>query len=102
MNTTLEDVLAAIRELSVRESSLLSPLLDRNDLAALLRVGETTLDKLRAMDKIGPAEIRIGRLVYWHRDEVNAWLATPTAKGELMGRLAWTVYRREECRRKSR
>ncbi|MBL8867572.1 MAG: hypothetical protein JNK93_18605 [Planctomycetia bacterium] len=100
---TLDDVLSAIRGLAeCLTPPPASPLLDREDMQAVLRIGETKLDEMRKLDKIGPAEIRMGKSVYWHRDEVNAWLATPTAKGELMDRLAWTVYRREESRRKSR
>lgn len=100
---TLDDVVAAIRELADRTTlPPPSPLLDRDEMCHILRIGATKFDELRKLDKIGPPEIRLGKSVFWHRDEVLEWLATRTPKGELMDRLAWNIYRREESRRKSR
>jgi predicted DNA-binding transcriptional regulator AlpA len=80
--------LRAIREaLATRQE--ISELLDKAQLAALTVLGESTLDKLRAAGKFGPADIRIGGALRWLREEVAAWIVRPGTSGELLGRAAW-------------
>jgi predicted DNA-binding transcriptional regulator AlpA len=55
--------------------SITSELLDRRAVAALLGIGASTFDRLRASGKIGPQPVRLGGAIRWHRPEVLAWLA---------------------------
>lgn len=64
-------------------------LLDRRAMAALLGIGASTFDRLRASGKIGPQPIRLGASPRWHRPEVLAWLARRDPAGELYDAATW-------------
>jgi len=64
-------------------------LLDRPALAALLDIGVSTLDRMKASGQIGPPEVRVGGAVRWHRAGVEAWLAYRTPTGELYDTESW-------------
>jgi predicted DNA-binding transcriptional regulator AlpA len=81
--------LRAIRKLLEAFHLPAPALIERKAFAALLSVGETTLDTLRAAGKVGPAEVKVGGGIRWNRDEVEAWLATPTPAGELHTAQTW-------------
>jgi predicted DNA-binding transcriptional regulator AlpA len=66
-----------------------SELLDRTALAAMLCIGTSTFDRLRAAGKIGPRPVRLGGAIRWHRGEVLAWLAHRDPAGGLCGAEAW-------------
>ena len=53
----------------------------RKELAAMLRVGVSTFDRLKAGGKI-PEPLRVGRSLRWRRDDVERWIAAgcPVAK----------------------
>ena len=55
--------------------ALLSPA----DLASLLGVDERTLAVWRAADK-GPASVRLGRAIFYRREDVAAWKDANAAK----------------------
>jgi len=63
-------------------------LLDREAMSAMLAVGESTFDRLRAANQIGPKPVRLGGLK-WHRGEVTAWLAHRDQAGELHNTETW-------------
>jgi predicted DNA-binding transcriptional regulator AlpA len=63
-------------------------LIDRDEFAQRLSVGVSTLDRLRAAGKVGPRAIKCGGIRF-HLAEVTAWLATPTAAGELHSAATW-------------
>ena len=48
-------------------------LLSRSDLARLLRVSTTSLDRLRAAGRLPPA-IRLGGALRWRRETIEQWL----------------------------
>lgn len=55
--------------------TLASPLRDSREVAAFLRVSESTLSRWRA-DKKGPPFIRIGGVTRYRIDQVEQWLAS--------------------------
>ncbi|MBX7556506.1 helix-turn-helix domain-containing protein [Streptomyces sp. tea 10] len=64
--------------------TLASPLRDSREVAAFLRVSESTLSRWRA-DKKGPPFIRIGGVTWYRIDQVEQWLAAlsePTSTDE--------------------
>jgi hypothetical protein len=63
-------------------------LIDRSDLARRLSVGVSTLDRLRAANKVGPREIKFGG-VRFLLPEVIAWIATPCKDGSLHDASSW-------------
>lgn len=81
--------LRAIRKLLADARPEPAALLDRPALAALLDIGVSTLDRMKASGQIGPPEVRVGGSVRWHRAEVEAWLAHRTPAGELHDGKAW-------------
>ena len=81
--------LRAIRKLLADARPEPAALLDRPALAALLDIGVSTLDRMKAAGQIGPPEVRVGGSVRWHRAEVEAWLAHRTPAGELRDGKAW-------------
>ena len=86
---TLADVLTVL--VSIRDTLAAPPseLIDRETLAAMLMLGVSTLDTQRAAGRIGPQPVRVGGSIRWQRDEVAAWLRTPTASGELHDAKTW-------------
>lgn len=74
--------------------------MDRPALAALLDIGVSTLDRMKASGQIGPPEVRVGGSVRWHRAEVEAWLAHRTPAGELHDGKAWPPVRADLQRRR--
>lgn len=56
------------------EQLLVSPLLDSREVAAYLKVSESTLSRWRA-DRKGPPFLRVGGITRYRLDAVEAWLA---------------------------
>lgn len=54
---------------------LISPLRDSREIAAFLRVSESTLSRWRA-EKKGPPFIRIGGVTRYRFEQVEQWLAS--------------------------
>lgn len=54
---------------------LVSPLRDSREIAAFLRVSESTLSRWRA-EKKGPPFIRIGGVTRYRLEQVEHWLAS--------------------------
>ena len=54
---------------------LVSPLRDSREIAAFLRVSESTLSRWRA-EKKGPPFIRIGGVTRYRYEQVEHWLAS--------------------------
>ena len=67
-------------------------LLDKEQVAALTALGESTVDRYRAAGLFGPADLRVGGALRWQRAEVLAWIAHPRPDGELMDRETWTAF----------
>ena len=63
--------LRAIRKLLADARPEPAALLDRPALAALLDIGVSTLDRMKAAGQIGLPEVRVGGSVRWHRAEVE-------------------------------
>ena len=55
--------------------NLLSPLMTKAQLAAELNIGEQTLGNFRKRYSTMPAPIKLGAKLYWHRDQIETWLA---------------------------
>jgi predicted DNA-binding transcriptional regulator AlpA len=92
---TLDDVTELLREL-VASTRPPSALIDREVFASMLLIGVSTFDRLRAAGDIGPSEIHVGGSIRWHRAEVEAWLATPTPRGDLHTSRTWpTVWKQK-------
>lgn len=54
---------------------LVSPLMDSREVAAYLKVSESTLSRWRT-DQKGPAYLRLGGIARYRLDTVDAWLAS--------------------------
>jgi predicted DNA-binding transcriptional regulator AlpA len=67
----------------------LDRLIDRDEFAARLGVGVSTLDTKRAAAKVGPRGVRLGGTVRFHLAEVVEWLSTPGPTGELHDAQTW-------------
>ena len=81
-------VLEAIRD-TLRDHSRQQPeLLTRDDMPAVLHVGLSTFDRLRAAGKIGPRPLELAG-VKFDRREVLAWLAHRDPAGELLDAKSW-------------
>ena len=48
-------------------------LLTAEDMLAILKVSRRTLDSYLA-DRVIPLPFRIGRRLYWHREQIDQWL----------------------------
>jgi excisionase family DNA binding protein len=59
-----------------------------NDVARLLGVSLTTVERMHAAGKV-PAPRRIGARNVWDRVELEEWIARPRADGKMMDRKAW-------------
>lgn len=57
------------------EGTLTSPLLDSREVAAYLKISESTLSRWRA-DQKGPAFLRMGGITRYRLDAVDAWLTS--------------------------
>lgn len=79
------DLLRDIRDAVARPSALL---LTRETFAALLDVGVSTFDRMRAAGQIGPRPVQCAGL-RWHRDEVAAWLTHRDPSGDLHDAKSW-------------
>jgi len=96
VNSNTEDVseivlqLRAIRAAVETAARMPAELIGRDELAALMDLGVSTLDRMKAARQIGPAELRLGGAVKWHFREVLMWLSHPTPAGELYDAKAWT------------
>ena len=107
MNATadLGDVCKLLAEVRDRLDAHARPpaeLLTRDDLAALLAVGVSTLDRLRAAGAIGPKSLDLSG-VKWSRAEVLAWLAHRDRTGELLDADTWpAVWRAVRDRKPTR
>jgi predicted DNA-binding transcriptional regulator AlpA len=66
-----------------KELSTLDPLLTRNDLEAILQVGERTIRRLVATGQF-PRPIRLGGTLRWRKEEVRAFLERVPAKESAM------------------
>lgn len=87
--------LRAIRRLLEAACRPPAVLLERKDFATLLSVGATTLDTMRAAGKVGPAEVKVGGGVRWHRPEVEAWLLHRGPNGDLHDAATWPAVWRQ-------
>ncbi len=67
----------------------LSRLIGRDEFAARLTIGVSTLDRLRAAGKIGPRTIKCGGAVRFLLSEIVAWLSSPDRAGELHDAATW-------------
>lgn len=88
---TLQDVLVelrAIRDLLHDQARPTAELLGRDDMAALLNVGVSTFDRLKAAGKIGPRPLELAGVKY-SAIEVRAWLANRDPTGELFDSNSW-------------
>ncbi|MFN8545847.1 MAG: hypothetical protein U0807_16815 [Candidatus Binatia bacterium] len=57
--------------------------LDRRDLARLLRVSTTQVDRMRRSGELPAPRLLAGRIPRWLASEVASWLASqPRGKGE--------------------
>lgn len=54
-------------------TALVSPLLDSREVAAYLKVSESTLSRWRA-DRKGPPYLRMGSIARYRLDQIDAWL----------------------------
>ena len=73
----------------------------RRGFAALMGLGTSTFDKLRAAGRIGPPVIRLGGSVRWHRAEIEAWLAHRAPSGELYDATSWpAIWMQLQARKK--
>lgn len=54
---------------------LVSPLMDSREVAAYLKVSESTLSRWRT-DQKGPPYLRLGGIARYRLDSVDAWLAS--------------------------
>jgi len=52
-----------------------SILVDANQAAALLGMSRSSFLRLDQRGLLGPRSVRLGRLVRWHRAEIEAWAA---------------------------
>ncbi|QEL20404.1 helix-turn-helix transcriptional regulator [Limnoglobus roseus] len=85
---TLDDVVGLLREL-VAAARPAPALLDIGEFAALMAIGESTLERLKATPQIGPQPVRLGGSVRWNRAEVTAWLGRRNHRGELFDARTW-------------
>lgn len=85
---SLDDVLHVLKEIADRIKPA-STLIDRSEFASMVSIGISTFDKLKAAGSIAPAAVWIGGSLRWNRDEVRAWLSTPTHKNELHDSRSW-------------
>ena len=58
-------------------TALVSPLLDSREVAAYLKVSESTLSRWRA-DRKGPPYLRMGSIARYRLDQIDAWLESPS------------------------
>lgn len=86
----LATTLNAIRDLLQAQTRTSSELLTRDGIAALLNVGVSTFDRMKAAGKIGPASLQCGGLK-WVRREVLSWLENRDRNGELLNSADWSV-----------
>lgn len=84
VSENLDILLMGLRDLLAPPAALLT----RETFAALLDIGPSTFDKLRAAGKIGPQPIHLAGLK-WHRDEALAWLRHRGHAGELHDAKTW-------------
>lgn len=85
---TLADVVRLLRDLLQLQTRQPAELLDREGMAAVLAIGVSTLDRLRAAGKIGPRPLDLAGVKY-DRREVLAWLAHRDPAGELLDSRSW-------------
>lgn len=57
----------------INDQVLVSPLMDSREVAAYLKVSESTLSRWRTDEK-GPPFLRMGGITRYRLDAVNAWL----------------------------
>lgn len=88
---TLDDVcklLAAIRDLLEVQARQPAELLTREDMAAVLNVGVSTFDRMKAAGRIGPRPVELSGVKFLAA-EVRAWLAHRDHRGELHDADSW-------------
>jgi len=98
MTTTDDEILTVLKAIEARLADAHAPrpaLLERDSFAALLGLGVSTFDRLRATGRIGPAPVKVGGGVRWHRQEVDAWLRRRTPAGELYDADDWPAVWRQ-------
>jgi predicted DNA-binding transcriptional regulator AlpA len=83
----LDELLTLLRDRLVPPEGTI----DRTAFAALLFIGLTAFDTLRASGKLGPRPFKVGgsKTLRWHRPEVTAWLANRDHAGELYDATGW-------------
>lgn len=84
----VSDLLTQIRDLLATTARPPAELLGREELAAVLGMGVSTLDRAKAAGQIGPKPFQCSGLK-WHRAEVLAWLAHRDHRGELYDADTW-------------
>ncbi|WP_160794563.1 helix-turn-helix transcriptional regulator [Craterilacuibacter sinensis] len=55
------------------KSDLVETLLTTEDMLAILKISRRTLDSYLA-DQVIPPPFKIGRRLYWHREQIERWL----------------------------
>ncbi len=60
------------------DAVLASPLMDSREVAAYLKVSESTLSRWRA-EKKGPPFLRLGSIARYRLDRIDAWLESLTS-----------------------
>lgn len=66
---------------NITEQTFVSPLLDSREVAAYLKVSESTLSRWRT-DRKGPPFLRLGGITRYRLDAVDAWLSSLTSPDE--------------------
>jgi predicted DNA-binding transcriptional regulator AlpA len=81
-------LLAEVRDLIAAPTRPAAELLNRDDMAAVLNVGVSTFDRLKAAGKIGPRPLELAGVKY-AAAEVRVWLAHRDPAGELYDATSW-------------
>ena len=82
------ELLAGIRDLLHAHDRPPAEVFTRDDMAAVLGMGVSTFDKLKAAGRIGPQPFHCSG-VKWHRGEVLAWLLARDHRGQLHDTDTW-------------
>lgn len=81
--------------MSFAESVETSPkLIDKRELATLLGLSPTSVDRLRASGELGPLPLRVGGALRWNRDEVRQWMAHPNGD-KLFSAKDWSTVKKQ-------
>lgn len=93
-DATLADVVGLLRELVAAAKPPVA-MIDLREFATLMKIGESTFERLKATPDVGPQPVRIGGSLRWNRAEVVAWLNNPNHRGELHDAKTWPAVWRQ-------